>query len=337
MIMQREMAEQPEAVARLIEGFEHNVAAVASLVPRTPAAIVLVGRGSSSNAAVLGRYAIELACGRPTSLAAPSLLTRYGATPDYQDVLVVALSQSGATPEVATMARSLRARGARVVAITNDTRSPLAAAAQLVLPLEVGPERAIPATKTVTAQMVQVLAVAAALGPLPLTAQALEPLPAAIATVLGDTAPCTTLAHRWATTDQLLVVARGLLLCAALETALKVRETTGITAVASSSADLQHGPIAAVQPGAPVLLIDGDPATTTDLRELAQRLRDRAAIPARLGLDRTDELSLPAGLIPLLLPIVATVRGQQLASALAEARGMDPDQPAGLSKVTPTQ
>jgi len=337
MLMDAEMAEQPALLARLVDGFAGDVAAVAGLVVEPPSAVVLVGRGSSDNAAVLGRYAIEMATGRPVALAAPSLTTRYGGLPDYRDVLVVALSQSGQTPEIASTVRALRAAGARVLVITNDERSPVAAAAQLVLPLGVGPERAVPATKTVTAQMLKLLAVAAALGPLPLSREALEQLPAAVAGVIADRAPATALAQRWSGADGLLVVARGLLLAAALETALKVRESAGVTAIGTSSADLLHGPIAAVQPGSAVLLVDGDPATAADLRDLGARLVALGVSAARMGTGGDDELALAPGLEPLLLPIVATVRGQQLAGALARVRGMDPDAPAGLSKVTRTK
>lgn len=336
-LMDGEMAEQPALLSRLVDGFAADVAAVAGLAAEPPSAVVLVGRGSSDNAAVLGRYAIELATGRPTALAAPSLVTRYGGAPDYRGVLVVALSQSGQTPEIASTVRALRTAGARVLAITNDERSPVAGAAQLVLPLGAGPERAVPATKTVTAQMLKVLAVAAALGPLPLPREALEQLPAAVAGVLVDPAPATALAQRWSGTGGLLVVARGLLLAAALETALKVRESAGVTAIGTSSADLLHGPIAAVQPGSAVLLVDGDPATSADLRDLGARLAELGVPAARMGTGDADELTLPPGLQPLLLPIVATVRGQQLAGALARARGLDPDAPAGLSKVTATE
>jgi len=326
MLMDAEMAEQPALLARLVDGFAGDVAAVAGLVVEPPSAVVLVGRGSSDNAAVLGRYAIEMATGRPTALAAPSLTTRYGGLPDYRGVLVVALSQSGQTPEIASTVRALRAAGARVLVITNDERSPVAAAAQLVLPLGVGPERAVPATKTVTAQMLKLLAVAAALGPLPLSRG-----------VIADRAPATALAQRWSGADGLLVVARGLLLAAALETALKVRESAGVTAIGTSSADLLHGPIGAVQPGSAVLLVDGDPATAADLRDLGARLVALGVSAARMGTGGDDELALAPGLEPLLLPIVATVRGQQLAGALARVRGLDPDAPAGLSKVTRTK
>lgn len=333
--MQREMAEQPEVLARLIQRFDEDVAAVGRLAPQPPAAVVFVGRGSSDNAATLGRYAVELASGRPAALAAPSLITRYRPPRDYTGVLAVALSQSGRTPEIESTLRAMGAAGARTIAITNDPASPLARSAELILPLTAGPELAVPATKTVTAQLLRVLAVAAALGPLPVSPADLGRLPLAVEAALADPEPAAALAARWAGSSTLLTVARGLLLAAAHETALKVRETAGMTALGSSSADLLHGPIASVQPGAPVLVLGGDPATDDDLVALRARLTEIGADVARLGPGAGDELRIGTPGM-LLAPLVATVRGQQLALQLSLARGLDPDAPGGLSKVTVT-
>jgi glucosamine--fructose-6-phosphate aminotransferase (isomerizing) len=282
----------------------------------------------------LGRYAAELATGRPAALAAPSLITRYRPPHDCGGVLAVALSQSGRTPEIDAALRAMRAAGARTVAITNETSSPLAVGADLVLALDAGEERAVPATKTVTAQLLSVLAIAAALGPLPVDAQDLVALPGQIYTVLNDPAPARSLAQRWAEQPTLLAVARGFLLAAALETALKIRETAAITAVGTSSADLVHGPVAAVRPGAAVLMLDGDPATVADVSELRRRLSAIGADVATMAPGAGSALTIPTARAALLAPILATVRGQQLALELALARGRNPDAPAGLSKVT---
>ncbi len=152
--------------------------------------------------------------------------------------------------------------------------------------------------------------------------------------MLADPEPAFSLADRWAGHGSLLAVARGLLLPAACETALKIRETAGITAIGTSSADLLHGPIASVHRGAAVLLFDGDPATTTDIAELRTRLQDIGADVADVAPDREATITTPRPASPLLAPIVAVVRGQQLALALSAAKGLNPDAPTGLSKVT---
>lgn len=327
-IMAREMAEQPEVLARLVARAPADAAAVAAVVPRPLAGVVFLARGSSDNAAVFGRYLGELAAGRPAGLAAPSLYTRYQAQVDWHGYLVVALSQSGATPEIVTTCRAIRAAGAAVVGITNESESELVSASDVVLPVAAGPERAVPATKTVTAQMLLMITVAHALGPVGPTAAELSRLPRAGAAILEDREPIDRLAARWAGVDRVVIAGRGLGYAAALECALKVKETTGILAEGISTADLLHGPIATLHAGTPALLIDTGGPVAQDLADLARMLGERHSEMATLPLD----LTLPE---PLRV-IAAVMRGQQLAHALSLARGADPDTPATLTKVTLT-
>jgi glucosamine--fructose-6-phosphate aminotransferase (isomerizing) len=335
-LMRSEIAQQPDVLARFNERFDDHVARVRALLPPRLAGVTFVARGSSDHAAVYGRYLAEMTSGHPAALTAPSLQTLYRADVDYDGWLVVALSQSGATPEIETVTRRLQEAGARTVAIVNDEDSPLARAAQLVIPLDAGPERAVPATKTVTSELLAVAAVAAALGALPFERAALDALPGAVAQVVAVPEPSTRLAERWADAQRTFVAARGLLLAAALETALKVKETTGVLAEGVSAADLRHGPIAATGPGAPLLTIDDGGRGSEDLYEVARLASARGADVARCAPGDAD-LPLPATTHEALIVVTAIVRGQQLALALAEARGVDPDAPAGLSKVTATQ
>src|SRR5262249_43918468 len=276
--------------------------------------------------------------GRPAGLAAPSLYTRYHATVDWRGYLVVALSQSGATPEIISTCRAMRAGGAVVLGITNEPGSPLAGTVDLLLSTDAGPERAVPATKTVTAQLAVLVTVTAALhtgagagDPGAGGAQGsgtLDGLPGAVAAVLGDPGPVERLADRWRGLGRLAVGGRGRAYAAALETGLKVKETTGILAEGISTADLLHGPIAAVYAGAPVLLVDGGGPADTDLGELRALLASRRAQAA--------SLPVPPGLREAVHVIAAVTRGQQLAYELAGARHVNPDAPAHLSKVTAT-
>jgi glucosamine--fructose-6-phosphate aminotransferase (isomerizing) len=292
---------------------------VRKLTPSGLAGTVLLARGSSDNAAVFGRYLAEIVSGRPVGLAAPSLYTKYHARVDWSNYLVIALSQSGATPEILTTATAMRANGATVVGITNEPASPMRDAVDVLLSTDAGPERAVPATKTMTAQM---LLLATALG-----VTGLDALPDAVARVLDDdtTAP---IADQWRDIDRLIVTGRGLAYAAALEIALKIKETTGILAEGFSTADLRHGPIATAFAGAPVLLVDAGGPAADDTLELGEMLAGRSASVVMLGVD--DALPEPARAIG------AVVRGQQLARALALAKGADPDAPVGLTKVTPT-
>jgi glutamine---fructose-6-phosphate transaminase (isomerizing) len=373
-LMAAEMAEQPDVLARVTARAPTDAEAVRAVVPRPLAGVVFLARGSSDNAAVFGRYLAELRAGRPAGLAAPSLYTRYHATVDWRGYLVVALSQSGATPEIISTCQAMRAGGAVVLGITNEPDSPLADAVDLLLSTDAGPERAVPATKTVTAQLAVLVTITSALrasaaaGPpaaaaVTLDAAAgtpgaaagtpgaaagtpgaaggtggavsgaldggtLDGLPGAVTGVLGDPGPVERLADRWRGLDRLVVAGRGLAYAAALETALKVKETTGILAEGISTADLLHGPIAAVYAGAPVLLVDGGGPADTDLDELRALLASRSAHAA--------SLPVPPGLPEAVHVIAAITRGQQLAYELARARHVNPDAPAHLSKVTAT-
>jgi glucosamine--fructose-6-phosphate aminotransferase (isomerizing) len=334
--MAAEMAEQPDRLAALVDRWDGAVAQVRALAWPEVAGSVIVARGSSDAAGAYGRYLLELVSRRPVSMAAPSLHTLYGAHVDYRRFLAVAVSQSGRTPEILTTLQRMQAQGAAGLAITNDGASPLARAAQAALGLEAGEERAVPATKTVTATMAAFALVAAALGAAPFTrAQAAE-LPGQVAAVLADPEPAEVLAAELAGASRLIVVGRGLLYSAALEAALKVRETTRITAEGFSAADLRHGPIAVVGPGYPVLAIRAPGPAFADMADLVDDLRRRGADVALVSTEVGAALPLPHGVPEALAPIVAVVRAQQLALALARRRGLDPDAPEGLSKVTVT-
>jgi glutamine---fructose-6-phosphate transaminase (isomerizing) len=330
--MRREMAEQPSVLANLLGRAGELRELVRSIVPRPLYGIALAARGSSDHASVGGRYALELSARRPVSLVAPSLHVLYGARVDYRGILVIATSQSGRTPEISTTMQRLRAAGARGLAITNDPDSLLAASADAVLDLRADEELAVPATKTVTAEMLSFLLVAAALGD---AVDELDRLPGAVAATLADEEPARRVAASLSGEARLLVSARGLLYGAALETALKLQETAAVAANALSSADLRHGPIAMIDRGFPVIALSARGPADADMRDLAATLHDRGARLVTVSDEPGADLSIPTAPEPL-APILAVIRGQQLALELALACGRDPDAPAGLSKVTAT-
>ena len=332
-LMDAEMREQPAVLLRLATRFPDLIRTVLAVVPSPLAGTTFVARGSSDNAALLGRYLVELHSHRPAGMAAPSLFTRYGAHVDYHGQLVIALSQSGVTPEIIATSDAMRSGGATLVAVTNDPRSPLATAADAVLSTDAGPEKAVPATKTVTAQMLLMYAIAQSLSDQP--AVPITTLVGAVADVLADEEPAAALAARWAAADRLYVAGRGLFYPAALETALKIKEAAGVLAEGISIADLLHGPISSVAHGIPVLILGPDGHTRRDVEELVQRLTPTADV-ALMSADAGADLCLPAGAPAIASAICATVRGQQLALHLARQHGLDPDQPVGLSKITPT-
>ena len=337
--MAAEMLEQPARLTELIARAKVIAGQVRALAPRPLTGITIVARGSSDHAAVYGRYLLEVAVGRPVSLAAPSLHTLYGADVDYRGQLVIAVSQSGATPEIVRTLQALQDAGGRGLAITNDAASALALAAHESLALEMGPERAVPATKTVTGQLAAFALIAAALGPVAFRHAELAAVPGVVQSLLDDPDPAAGAAHTLAGSNQLIVVARGYLYAAALETALKIKETCSLFADGYSAADLRHGPIATVSRGLPVIALCASGPALADVRSLVDELRARDANVIVVGSGIPADVPTPSGpdLPPeALAPILAVVRGQQLAYELALALGLDPDSPGGLTKVTRT-
>jgi glucosamine--fructose-6-phosphate aminotransferase (isomerizing) len=343
-LMTAEMADQPQVLAALARRREELTAHVREAVAGAPAGIVLVARGSSDNAAVYGRYVLELATGLPVALAAPSLITRYGVRDRLDRWLAVGVSQSGKTPEIVSVLQAYRDAGARTVAITNDRASPLAGAAHATIDTAAGDERAVPATKTVTAQLAAFAVLAEAVardgagrGRLPWDAAAWDALPGAVSEVLADVAPVGAAAEAVGAAQGLVAIARGLLLGAALEAALKLKETTGILAEGASAADFLHGPIAVVRRELPVLTLSAGGATAADVEEFAGAARERGGRVLSIAPGPGADLPLPPVIPEGLAAIPAVVRAQQLAREVSLNRGIDPDAPFGLSKVTETR
>lgn len=336
VVMAAEMAEQPDVLGRLIAARETLVDRVRAVVPEHPAGTVLIARGSSDHAAIYGRYAIELASGRPVSLAAPSLLTLYGAKVDYSGYLAVAVSQSGRTPEIVTVAQTMANLGARTVAITNSPESPLGNATEVTIPLDAGIERAVPATKTFTAQLAALAFVAEAMGEAPWSESDWRRLPTETQALLDDDEPTRRAVGRIGDAKGLISIGRGFMFPVALEAALKLKETTGILAEGYSAADLRHGPIAVVEERVPVLAFRTAGPAAGDMDELIGSLEDRGSHVIKVS-DDDGDVPLPGEVSEPLAVIPAAVRAQQIALELARLRGVDPDSPVGLSKVTLTK
>ncbi len=332
--MASEMAEQPAVLEALLERRAAIVEAVRDVLPEPLRGIVLIARGSSDHAAVYGRYVLEAACGLPVAHAAPSLHTLYAAPAHYDGWLAVATSQSGRTPEIVAVLERAQEHGATGVAITNDPASPLAAAAAAVVALDAGVERAVPATKTFTAQLAAFGFLAEAVGSPPWQTTDWDAVPVAVQQALDDAEPAVSAAAAIGDAPGLVVVGRGYLYASALETALKLKETASVLAQGYSSADLRHGPIAVIEQDFPVVALAVPGPAWNDLTELVALLGERGARVLRVA--PGGEVPLPEVVPEPLAPFPVAVRGQQLAHALAVHRGLDPDRPEGLRKITPT-
>jgi glucosamine--fructose-6-phosphate aminotransferase (isomerizing) len=331
--MRADMAAQPAVLAGLAARRGEVRSALAG---PEPAGVVIVARGSSDYAAIFARYLLEGVTGRPVALAAPSLVTLYGGEPRLEGWLALGISQSGRTPEIVTVLERYRAAGARSVAVTNDPASALAGAADVQIELGAGEELAVPATKTVTAQLAAVALVGEALGPVPWSDGDWERLPGVIEDLLGDPGPAERAAEALGDADELIAVGRGYLMCVALEAALKLREAAGVRAEGWSAADFRHGPVTVARGDIPLLAVSAAGPAAADVEELATRLEQAGTRVLRLADTPGAGLPYPGGLAEPLCTLPATIRAQQLALALALRRGIDPDDPPGLRKVTPT-
>lgn len=336
-LMTAEMAEQPAVIERLLQRRAGIAESIAALLPEHLCGTVLLARGSSDTAALYGRYLFEMASGRPVALASPSLHTLYRVPADHRGYLAVGISQSGRTPEVVSVLERMRATGARTVAIVNAADSPLGDVADVIIDLSAGGELAVPATKTFTATLMALALVAAAMGAVPWSDHDLDALPEHVSEVLDDRYRANVIARRLDGADRVLTVSRGPLLAAASETALKIRETSAISAEAFSAADLRHGPIAAVTPDVPVLAFSAPGPTAADVAALCAMLRERGVRVTTISPEPGADLPLPSAVPEALQPVVAAVRGQQIALSAALARHLDPDAPSGLTKVTLTR
>lgn len=340
--MAAEIAEQPAVVADLVRRGAEIAAAVDGVRPPALRGFVLVARGSSDHAALYGRYLLEHAAGVPVALAAPSLHTRYGVVPDLDGCLAVGVSQSGRTPEVAATMEVLRAGGARTVAICNDVTSPLAEVSEVVVPLGAGEERAVPATKTFTAQIAAFALVAQALARPGWAPLRWSPALDALAAVVADDTDARAAAADLVDAHRFVQVGRSFLYPVAVEAGLKISETTGLMATGYSPHDLLHGPIAVANPRVHALCFSSPGPVADDVAAAAAALAGRGARIVAIA-ERPGDVAVadvvvgvPAGAGELLAPLVYIVRAQQLALHLALGRGVDPDRPFGLTKVTQT-
>jgi glucosamine--fructose-6-phosphate aminotransferase (isomerizing) len=337
-----EIREQPDALAGLLEHEAEFAAVCRALVERAPTVVRLVGHGSSDAAASYGVYAFGLLPGWTAMRDSISLTVYYDARVDLSSSAVVALSQSGETPDVVEYVRRARKRGALTVAVTNDPRSQLGRAAEATLPLGAGHERAVAATKTYVNQLAALALLAGgAAGRGEEIADGLRLVADLLAAAMGPlerTVP--TIATAFAYVGRMYVIGRGIEFATAREIALKLTETCRVAAEPLTATDLAHGPVAALDSLFPVWTIASRDESLPAVIDAATRVREAGATVVASG-NAAEEikgaayvLPVPEAPNPILAPLLSVVPGQLFAAALAQAKGLDAVRPAGLSKVT---
>jgi len=300
-----------------------------------PRAVITCARGSSDHAATYARYLIETRLGVLTSSAAPSVSSVYGATPQLEGTVMLAISQSGASPDLLAAASRARGAGARIVALVNAEGSPLAQLADDLVPLHAGPERSVAATKSFIASLSAVAQLVSAWSRDPTLARALGEAPAQLAQAWeADWSAALTPLREAAS---LYTIGRGLGLAIAQEAALKLKEICALHAEAVSAAELKHGPLALVRAGFPLLMFAQADETFPGTQQLARELAAQGAqvLLAGAAAPGTIELPVPAA-HPAIAPLLQAQSFYRLANALSLARGADPDRPPRLRKVTET-
>ncbi|TMI78439.1 MAG: SIS domain-containing protein [Bacillati bacterium ANGP1] len=341
--MLKEIREAPSAAARLLEREGARIRTLgARLRRRRPAGILMAARGSSDNAALYGKYLLETRLGVPVTLAAPSIITLLGGRLRLRRYVAVGISQSGQSTDIVAFLEAARARGALTVAITNQPRSSLARVAHEVVLTHAGDERSVAATKTYLNQLIAFTMLGAEWAGDRRLSRDAAAIPEAQRAVLAQDGDIAGIAERYRYMRECIVAARGYDFATAKELALKLMETCYVVALPLSSADLLHGPIALVEPDFPVFLIASPGPVLAHLADVASRLRARRAETVIFS---SEETVLRLASVPIrvaaraegaLAPPIYGVAIQLLACHLSQAKGIDPDHPRGLRKVTRT-
>jgi len=339
-----EILEQPEVAARFLAAQADTIESIArELRDDWPRHVVIAARGTSDNAAIYAQYVLGVRHRIPVGLGTPSIVSVYDVAPDLADTLVIGISQSGASPDIVSVVAAAAAQGAPTIAITNSPDSALGRAADRTIALEAGPELAVAATKTYTAELLAIAALSAALSGDAADRGAVAGIPTALAAVLELERDLARIAADQAAATRALVIARGFEYATAREWALKLKELALVFADPYSSADFQHGPLALVEPGVPVLAVAREGVTAGALVDLLDRVRADLGAESMVVSDIDAALSratwpvrLPGGTPEWLGPILSIVVGQLHALHLTRARGLDPERPRNLLKVTRT-
>ncbi len=338
--MLQEIAEQPAVLERTLLAERNKYARLGAFLRKKDIdLIVIVARGSSDNASLFGRYLLEVTSGIPVSLAAPAVYTLYNAKVDLSRSLVIGVSQSGEGSDINQVLESAKASGAYTLGITNEADSTMAKIADEALLIHAGREKSVAATKTYTGQMLHFYMLARELSDNKLeferipeyTSQALELLP-----------DVKSIIQRYVFMENCVVVGRGMNYGNAYELALKLMETCYVVAERFSTADFFHGPLAIVERRFPVVLFGPTGVTKKSSVELLDRLHELNADCLAITNDgeitklAPNSLGLPADIDEFLSPIPFIVPAQLFAALLSEAKGINPDAPRSLSKVTKT-
>lgn len=342
MLLEREVAEQPDVVARLLREQTENAATIAAAIRAfDPTFVMIAARGTSDNAARYAQYMFGVHAGLAVGLATPSLHTLYESAPNLARALVIGISQSGQAEDVCRVLTDAREQGALTLSITNYPDSPMAQAAAHHLHLSAGEEQSVAATKTYTAQLAAVALLCTALTGNSAMRDELDQLPTHMRDTLARSADIAGWADRYRYMERFAAIGRGYNFPTAFEISLKVKELTYITGEGYSEADFRHGPIATIGQGFPVLVVAPQGKPLPLMSDLLDKLKERGAETLVISndtalLERGTKAMPISPIAEWLSPMVAVLPGQLFAMQQALVRGYAVDKPRGLTKVTIT-
>jgi len=342
-ILQQEIFQQPVVVKELLEKEEKNIWTIAKSLEGKFQYIVIAARGTSDNAGVYSQYLFGYFNHLQVGLATPSLYTYYQSPPNLKGALVIGISQSGQSPDINAVIEEAKRQGCPTLALVNDETSPLARTCDAMIPLHAQPEQAVAATKSYTSALVGLAALSCAISNDETRFQQVLELPQILEETLSLGTEIQTRAERYRYMQHCAVIGRGFSYTTAFEVALKIKELSSVIAEPYSSADFRHGPIATATPGFPVILIAPKGIIQEDILALHTELRRRKveeiiiSNDAKLLDEAQTPLPIPNSVPEWLSPVASVIPGQLFAMNLALVKGMNVDQPVGLTKVTSTR
>lgn len=337
-----EITQQPAAAEKLIQEEFTNIRTIIKKIKSDFHYIVIAARGSSDNAGRYAQYLFGSMNRIPVALTTPSLFTLYGTPPNLEGALVISISQSGMSPDIVETVKNANSQGCTTICITNKADSPLALESEYTIPIHAGAEKAVAATKSYTNSLIALAMLCGAFSGDQEFTDLIKKIPQWLQTTIDSAQKEINKIQRYRYIESCAVLSRGLNYCTAFEIALKVKELTGINANPYSSADFKHGPIATVYNGFPVFVIAPHGQVFSDMKQMVQELVERRAevisVSNDEGILQASNLGfrIPDDLPESLSPIASTIPGQFFGRQIAIERGLNPDSPEGLHKVTET-
>ena len=344
MSLRSEILDQPRVLSQILSAHLESILSVAREIGRRDFEFAfLAARGTSDNAGLYAKYLWGIRNRLPVALAAPSMFSIYQSAPNLRRALVVAISQSGQSPDIVAVVQEGRRQGAVTLAVTNDAGSPLALAAEFVIDTNTGPEKSVAATKTYTAQLAAIALLSAGMEGRAEWLKELEHLPGWVDEALRLESQIEGAVPRYRDMKQCVALGRGFNYATAHEWSLKLKELTYVVAEPYSAADFQHGPLAILDRGFPVLAVAPEGAVLADMLDTLQRVSTSFGVDLTVISNAAQALQLATTPLPIpsdtpewLSPIVAIVPAQLFSYHLARAKGIDVEHPRGLQKVTRT-